>query len=325
MCTAISSTGERHLFGRTLDLECSYSENVVITPRAFDFSFIYEKRQSQGLAMIGTAHVANGVPLYYDAVNEAGLCAAGLNFPQFAVYRPYEEGKRNIASFELIPWVLSQCRSLNEAITLLEDTNVTSDSYSPELPSTPLHWLISDKSGSIAAEPMENGLNIYSDPFGVLTNSPPFPFHLSNLSNYMGLSPSAPSNTLFPSTELAYYSRGLGAFGLPGDFSSASRFVRATFANAHTHKGISKQEQISGFFHVMDTVAQPKGCALTETGRPIYTVYTSCADTESGEYYFTTYGCRQIRCVRLTDSAKRSDTVTAFPMQADENILQTDK
>lgn len=325
MCTAVSSMGERHLFGRTLDLECSYGESVVIAPRAFDFNFIYEKRQTQGLAMIGTAHVSDGLPLYYDAVNEAGLCAAGLNFPQFAVYRAYEEGKRNIASFELIPWVLSQCRSLNEAITLLENTNVTSDCYSPELPPTPLHWLISDKSGSIAVEPMENGLNIHDDPFGVLTNSPPFPFHLSNLSNYMGLAPSAPSNTLFPGTELAYYSRGLGAFGLPGDFSSASRFVRATFANAHTHKGISKQEQVGGFFHVMDTVSQPKGCALTETGRPIYTVYTSCADTESGEYYFTTYGCRQIRCVRLTDAAKRSDTITAFPMQADENILQVDK
>ncbi len=297
MCTAISSTGACHLFGRTLDLEFSYGESVITTPRDFAFKYIYENMPSRRLAMIGTAHLSDGVPLYYDAANEAGLAAAALRFPELAVYHNFTQGKHNVASFELIPWLLGQCSSLKEARKLLERTNVTPHSFSEKLTATPLHWLISDKSGSIAAEPTENGLMIYDALFGVLTNAPEFPFHTDNAEKY------------------------LREKKLPGEFCSQARFVRAVYANSHTQKGETKEEQISGFFHVMESVSQPKGCSLTKDKKPICTVYTSCADTQNGDYYFTTYSCRRIRRVSLTDTAKQSNALSVFPMDAQEDIL----
>ena len=297
MCTAISSKGARHLFGRTLDLEFSYGESVTVTPRDFSFKYIYESTPPRRLAMIGTAHLSDGVPLYYDAVNEAGIAAAALRFPELAVYHGFTQGKHNVASFELIPWLLGQCGSLKDARSLLERTNVTPHSFSESLTATPLHWLISDKSASIAVEPTENGLVIYDAPFGVLTNAPEFPVHSENAERY------------------------LSEKRLPGEFCSQARFVRAAYANLHTQKGQTEAEQISGFFHVLDSVSQPKGCSLSSDGKPVCTVYASCADTQSGDYYFTTYGCRRIRRVSLTDAAKQSSSLSVFPMDAQEDIL----
>ena len=310
MCTAISINGHHHLFGRTLDLECSFGEAAVISPRAF-FS-------ADSFSMVGIAHVSGGVPLYYDAVNEHGLCAAALNFPASARYQPPRKDINNIPSYKLIPFVLGTCKSVDEATELLCRVNVTPDSFSDSLPATPLHWLFADKRSAIAVEPREDGLVITHDPFRVLTNEPPFEFHEKNVTAFMSLSASPPKNNLCPEISLAPYSRGMGAMGLPGDFSSASRFVRAVFALNHT----VGEDEISRFFHVMDTVTVPNGCILTDKGVPVRTVYTSCADTDSLTYYFTDYSCRRIRAVRLCESAKADDSLTVFPIERDEDILR---
>jgi choloylglycine hydrolase len=317
MCTAISDS---HLFGRTLDLEYSYGEAVVVTPRNFAFDFIYEGENFSHPAIIGTAYVSGGYPLYYDAMNESGLAVAALNFPNCAVYRKYTCKKKNIASFELIPYLLSNCEDILSAKKLLENINIVSDSFSPSLTTTPLHWMIADKSGAIVAEPLSDGLKIYDNPFGVMTNAPTFPYHTTNLSNYMKLSPIPPKNDICPTAHLSPYSRGMGAFGLPGDLSSGSRFVRAVFAKSHTQKGDTSSANISRFFHIMDTVSQPRGIALTEDAQPISTVYTSCADLDSLCYYFTTYECRRIRGIRLNDIPPNSSKLTIFSMQENEDI-----
>ncbi len=318
MCTAISKHGVRHLFGRTLDLERSYGERVVIVPRDFRFEFLYEKPSVNSLAIMGCAHVAEGVPLLYDGVNEHGLCAAGLNFPGCAVYRDYAAGMHNIASFELIPRVLSSCRDLASAIELLRTANIVRDNFSEALPATPLHWLIADKSGSAVVEPCAEGVRIYDNPFGILTNSPHFPYHCLNLSNYMQSGSSAPQNNLCPGVSLDLYSRGLGGMGLPGDFSSSSRFVRAVFAKNHTV--CEKESEVTEFFHIMDAVSQPRGCVRTDNGEPVSTVYTSCTDTESGVYYFTTYGNRRIRAVRFNSAPLGSSSIVEYPMSFEEDI-----
>ena len=294
MCTAIFDDG---LFGRTLDLECSYGESVVITPRGYEFNYLYE-REKRNNAIIGVAHIEGGVPLYYDAMNENGLCMASLNFPKYAVYQPRDEGKINIASFELIPYVLRSCDSVTEAVYLLKDINITSDSFSSELEPTPLHWMIADKSGSIVVEAVKGFLNIYRNDFGVMTNSPDFAYHKINASNYMGLDARSHANTLCPKVNLENYSRGLGAFGLPGDFSSASRFIKATFVKNHT---VKDNDKIGRFFHIMDSVSVPKGCIITDTGAAVYTVYTSCMDINGCDFYYTTYEDRRIHRAGLYD------------------------
>ena len=319
MCTAISLSSDKHLFGRTLDLEFSYGESVVITPEKFTFYFRHQAPVSSHPALIGTAHIADGFPLYYDAMNASGLCAAALNFPNYAVYGEPRQSAVNLAACEVIPYILSLCKTLEEARSLLKGVNVTREQFSKKLPSTPLHWIFTDGSGAIVAEPLEDGLRVYENPFGVLTNSPPFDYHVTRLADFLSLSPKPPQNTVFPSADLRPYSRGMGAMGLPGDFSSASRFVRAAFAKAHTRL-VDSGDEISRFFHVIGTASQPNGCALTDVGKPIRTIYTSCIDASERTYYFTTYGCRRIRAVRVNKESTSGAELSIFPMTDEEDI-----
>ena len=122
MCTAATYRTNDSYFGRNLDLERSYHESVTITPRNFRLDFRREDPMDSHLAMIGMATVANGYPLYYDATNEMGLSMAGLNFPENAVYRPEVDGMDNIATFELIPWILGRCATVPaSSILFLQD------------------------------------------------------------------------------------------------------------------------------------------------------------------------------------------------------------
>ena len=292
MCTAIF---DNSLFGRTLDLECSYGEDVAIMPRDYRFKYLYENEKNNN-AIIGVAHIENGVPLYYDAINENGLCMAGLNFPKYAFYQPYCEGKSNIASFEVIPYILRSCDSVNDAIKLLANVSITDDSFSSKLKATPLHWMIADKCGAIVVEATKGFLKIYKNDFGVMTNSPDFNYHRVNASNYMGLDSKAPINRLCPYAELENYSRGLGAYGLPGDFSSVSRFIKAIYVKSHT---CMDKDSINRYFHIMDSVSVPKGCIMTDTSEAVYTVYTSCMDMSKCDFYYTTYENREIKKIEL--------------------------
>ena len=320
MCTAINENQKRHFFGRTLDLERSYGESVVITPRNFQIKFLHEGESKKGYAIIGVAHVSKSLPLYYDAINECGLGIAALNFKGFARYFDALCDKKSIASFELPLWILRGCSNLGEAKEHLSEAVITGDSFDSSLPPTPLHWLIADKTGAITVEQTESGLKIYENRFGVLTNAPDFLFHQLNVANYMSLSAKQPSNNICPQTEVAPYSRGMGAMGLPGDFSSASRFIRAVFAKSHTQECGTGLGEVSRFFHIMGTVSQPLGCAEAEDGKPISTIYTSCADTEKGIYYFTTYKCRRIRGVRMYAHELDSCNLIEFSMDKDEDI-----
>ena len=320
MCTAINDNRYGHLFGRTLDLEYSYNERVVISPRNFKFNFINEKASESGTAIIGMAHIEDGMPLYYDAINEFGLGIATLNFPHFCHYFKHNEKHYNIASFEVIPWILRHCKSVSEAIELLKEAAVTNDCFN-SLQTTPLHWLIGDKKSAVTFEPTAEGIKIYSNPFGVLTNSPEFSYHCLNLANYMHISEDSQPNLIYPDTDILQYSRGMGGIGLPGDFSSASRFVKAVYTKNKTLSSNEKLGNISRFFHIMNTVSQPYGCVKAENGLPVSSIYTSCADTENGIYYFTTYNCRRIRGVSMFEKEINGNELISFDIAGGEDIL----
>lgn len=286
MCTAVTYKNADHYFGRTLDLECSYNETVTVTPRNFPFPFRTKGIVDSHYALIGMATVTNGYPLYYEAANECGLAMAGLNFPDNAHYFAKEPGRDNIAPFEFIPWILGQCKNLSEARKLLNRINLCDISFSEELPVSPLHWLIADRDGAVTVESMAEGLKIHENPVGVLTNNPPFDYHMTHLCDYLNLTP-CPVRNKFGKIELVPYSRGMGTMGLPGDFSSASRFVRAAFVKLNS---VAEEEQsISQFFHILGAVEQQRGCTKMPDGRYEITVYTSCINTDRGIYYYTTY------------------------------------
>ena len=313
MCTAISEVKGGHLLGRTLDLDFSLNESICIAPRGYDFNFLHENVISS-YAIIGACHIANGIPLFYDGMNEHGLCMAGLCFPALAKYNEVRKGKINVASYELIAFILRQCKSTSDAISLFKRINITNESFSSDLKHTPLHWIIADKSGCFVIEPTEGGLEIYENPLRVMTNAPSFPYHIINASNYMGLSSSLQKSSLVNDYEFQPYSNGMGAIGLPGDFSSASRFVRALFAKNHAS---SDSDEIRRAFSILNTVFIPLGCVKTDTGRDFCTIYTSCMSSDSGNYYFNLYGSKRVMCVRMHDVSLDAKTLFSYKMQGD--------
>ncbi len=299
MCTAITYSTKDHYFGRNLDLEYSYKETITITPRNYSFQFRKVKPINHHYAIIGMAYVEENYPLYYDAINEKGLGMAGLNFPNNADYKEIQEGKDNIAPFEFIPWILSQCKNLEEVKELLNTINLAQINFSDQLKASPLHWIISDKEKSITVECVKEGLKIYDNPVGVLTNNPTFDLHMFQLNNYMNLSVEPPTNQFSKKLDLNVYSRGMGALGLPGDLSSASRFVKATFTKMNSISGDSESESISQFFHILGSVEQQRGCVHMGEDKYEITIYSSCCNLDKGIYYYTTYENSQITGINL--------------------------
>lgn len=319
MCTAVSYKTKDHYFGRNLDLERSYKETVTITPRNYPFHFRKIPLMSNHSAMIGIASVVDNYPLYYEATNEHGLSMAGLNFPGNAVYLPEKKGSYNIAPFEFIPWLLGQCKTVQETKKFLDKTNLINISFSGDLPLSPLHWLISDKHESIVVEPMADGIAIFDNPVGVLTNNPPFTYHIYNLSNYLNLTHEEPVNRFTNQIELAPYSRGMGAIGLPGDLSSASRFIKAAFTKLNSVSDESESSSISQFFQILGSVAQQRGCVKVN-GEYEKTVYSSCCNTDKGIYYYTTYENSQITAINMFHEDLDQVKLVSFPLVLQQQI-----
>lgn len=320
VCTAAGYKTKGFYFGRTLDYEFSYGERVAISPRGFRFRRIYGSDITHHYAIAGMAHVADGFPLYYDAMNEKGLCMAGLNFVGNAVYRKPLKGAENLAQFEFIPYILSRCESVGEARELLKRINITDTLFGDEFPLAELHWIIADKDGAVTVESVRDGLMVYDNPVCVLTNNPPFPEQLDGLNKYMGLSAKEPENRFSKSLPLRAESRGMGAIGLPGDLSSRSRFVRAAFVKENSVSGAEESESVSQFFHILGAVEQPKGCCELAGGEYEITIYTSCCSADSGIYYYTTYGNRQISAVDMSREDLDGCALIEYPLVGGERI-----
>ena len=289
MCTAITYKTKDFYFGRNLDVERSYNERVVITPRNFEIKMRCVTALKTHYAIIGMATVINNFPLYFDATNEKGLSMAGLNFPENADYKPFHEKLNNITPFEFIPYILGKCKNIYEALEEVNKINLVNMNFSENLPLSPLHFIISDRTKSLTVESVKDGLKIYENPVGVLTNNPTFDYHLMNLNNYMTLNEGKCENKFSDELKFNNYSLGLGALGLPGDFSSPSRFIKATFVKYKSKLGSSEKESVNQFFHILNSVAMPKGCVLVRDGEYEYTRYSSCCNVDKGIYYYKTY------------------------------------
>ncbi|MCM1122123.1 MAG: choloylglycine hydrolase [Eubacterium sp.] len=320
MCTAATYKTKDFYFGRTLDYEFSYGDEVTVTPRNYPFRFLEMGTRDSHYAMIGMACIMKDYPLYYDAVNEKGLGMAGLNFVGNAFYNKRKEGKDNIAQFEFIPWILCQCTTVKEARKLLDRINLTNIPFSDDLPLAQLHWIIADKDEAIVVESMSTGLKVYDNPVGVLTNNPPFDMQMSALCNYMALSVQPPKCSFAPGLTLTPYSRGMGAMGLPGDLSSQSRFVRAAFVKMNSKSGDGENESVSQFFHILHSVDQQRGCCVLEGGKCEVTIYTSCCNADKGIYYYTAYDNHQITGVDMHRENLDADRLIHYPAIEEEQI-----
>ncbi|MBP3919054.1 MAG: choloylglycine hydrolase [Clostridia bacterium] len=320
MCTAATYQTKDFYFGRTLDYDFSYGEEIVITPRRYLFPMRHEMALSTNYAIIGAACVINGMPLYYDGVNEKGLCMAGLNFVGNAVYNDPNKDMYNVAQFEFIPYILGSCASVAEAEMLLSRINLTKTAFSDTLPCAQLHWIISDCKKCITVECVANGMNIYDNPVGILTNNPTFDKQLFSLNRYMGLSPKSPKNRFSDKLNLHIFSRGMGAIGLPGDLSSQSRFVRAVFVKLNSLSGEDEMSSVSQFFHILNSVDQQRGCCELDENTYEITLYTSCCNASKGIYYYTAYDNHQITAVDLHKENLDGDALVRYSMITEEQI-----
>ena len=322
MCTAATYQTKDFYMGRTLDYEFSYGEKITVMPRNYPLELRHGGSIPSHYAIIGMAHIADDYPLYYDAVNEMGLGIAGLNFVGNAIYSNVKDGCRNVAQYEFIPWLLGQCGTLAEARNLISCMNLVGTPYSDTLPTAQLHWIIADKSGAITVESVADGLRVYENPVGVLTNNPPFDKQMFALNNYMKLSPRQPENLFSSKLELNAYSRGMGALGLPGDLSSASRLARVAFTKLNSISSSSEEDSVGQFFHILGSVDQQRGCCEVSGGKYEITIYTSCCNASRGIYYYTTYTNHQIAAVDMHREDLEGSRLICYPMLDKEEFRQ---
>lgn len=321
MCTAVTYKTKDFYFGRTLDYDFSYAEEVTITPRNYCFRFHNLGEMKSHYAMIGMAFVPENYPLYYDAVNEKGLGMAGLNFVGNACYGVNPNKKTQLAQFEFIPYILGKCASVKEALKELEEIDLVGTLYRKDMPVAQLHWIIADKEQAVTVEFVKEGLKIYENNVGVLTNNPPFDEQLMHLNNFMTLSPRDPKNTFSDKIELKRYSRGMGAIGLPGDLSSQSRFVRVAFVKLNSVSGDSEEESVNQFFHILGAVDQQRGACIVGEKDYEVTIYTSCCNAQKGIYYYTTYENHAITGIDMHRYDLDGKELYRFPIERSERIL----
>lgn len=318
MCTAASFKNKNTYFGRTLDYEFSYGEKVTITPRNYPFEFRHLGLNNNHYAIIGMAHIHNDYPMYYDAMNEYGLGMAGLNFVGNAKYNEVIEGKENVAQFEFISFILSTCKNVLEAKNKIKEINLVKTPYNEYYPAAKLHWILRDTNDCIVVEAMEDGLHIYDNKTGALTNNPPFNYQLENLKNYVSLNNDEPNKSF--SFNEAFYSRGMGTVGLPGDLTSQGRFVRVVYTAHFSVASPDENYSVNQFFHILESVWQTRGLCKINDKYEI-TIYASCMNLNEGIYYYKTYDNPQISAVYLKNENLNSSKLISYDL-AKESIFK---
>lgn len=321
MCTSITMKTQDFYFGRTMDFEFNFNESVVFTPRNYPLTFRKVGQLNRHYAMLGMAAVVDGYPLYAEAVNEAGLCIAGLNFPDNAYYPSTESYKQaNISPFEIILWLLGQCASVVEAKALLTDTHLLNVPFKEDVPLTPLHWHIADKHSSAVLESTKKGMELHDNPIGVLTNNPSFDFQMTNLCQYQNLTSSIPQNCFSNALTSLSFGLGVGCFGLPGDFSPASRFVKASYLKLNSVCDKDEASSISQLFHLLDSVAMVRGSVITKEKLCDITTYVCGINADKGIYYYKTYSNSQLTAVDMRREDLDSSHLKKYSLARTQNI-----
>ena len=314
MCTGVGFEGKRFFFGRNMDIEGSFGEEIVLVPRRFPLDFCRIAKLEAHYAVLGMAAVMDGYPLYADGMNEFGLCMAGLNFVGNAYYHsPEIYGERMLAPYELIPYILATCKNCEEARLALEGACLVNVPFRRDVPLSELHWIVADGEGCLVIESTKSGFHVYDNPSGVLTNNPPFPHQLENSRLYRHLTESDPSTNSF-------FSLGLGAVGLPGDYSSPSRFVRASYLREavmrHGHVDLST------VYRILGAVAPPFGSVLDRNNQPHYTTYSCCMDPVSRRYTYNTHENHRITTISMDEWDLSCGGLHRISIRRSEDLLR---
>lgn len=295
MCTSFLITGVNSILARNMDIDFSLNEKVIIVPK--NYKLFLKKEEdviTNHYAVMGLGTVIDSYPLLGDAMNEKGLSACALNFKGNAKYYKYDTTKFNLAPYELMLYLLCRCHSVSEVKKVLEDINIIDIDFSKQIKNTPLHFMFADKDKSIVVETTVEGMKVYDNVYNVLTNNPPFSYHLENVKHYIHLSTNEISNTFDKKLNIENYSLGQGAVGLPGDYSSSSRFIKVLFIKNNMRYRYDEEDIINHAFKALDAVSMIDGLVQTSNGYE-YTHYQVCYNLSNGKMYYKNYENKYVK------------------------------
>lgn len=325
MCTSLSIKSNKgySFFGRNMDLAYDFNQSVLILPRKCQYKDkVTGNMIKTNYAIIGIGTVIDNHPAMADGMNEKGLACAGLNFDGYAYFedRPVQ-GKINIAPYDFIHWVLSNHETVDEVKSAISNIELVNIPINKNTPVSMLHWMIVDKTGkSIVVEKTKEKLAVYDNNVGVMTNNPTFDWHLTNLNEYLYLTPNQPKETKWSNQNLKALGVGAGTLGIPGDFASVSRFVRIAYIRSNTPLIDDNISAITQFFHMLDYVKMVKGGVVAQDGMEDLTRYSSCMDQEKGIYYYKNYDNNRINAVDMSKEDLNGSEIKVFPYLTTEDI-----
>ena len=310
-CTGISLTAQdgSRVVARTVEwaatpMQCGY----VVAPRGHMHQS-YTPSGANGLQYKGVYGYV-GIyteyePFVVEGVNEAGLSAGLFFFPQYGEYAAYNPARndKTLCDMQFVSWVLSQCSSIDQVKAELAKIDLVTLDHKIGA----VHWRITEPSGRMVVLEVVGGVpHFYENVLGVITNAPGFLWHMTNLNNYVNLEPgSAPNNTIKPGVTLQALGHGSGMLGLPGDFTSPSRFVRATFFQTTAPVWATGFDTVVQAFHILNNFDIPIGSqharADIPKNLPSATQFTAASDLKAMKFYYRTAWNSNIRCIDLMD------------------------
>ena len=319
MGTAVHlQTGDRTCFlGRTLDLAHSFQQAPLLLPRGLRYlSRASGVRETLRRAVLGMGTLLHGHPVLAEGMNESGLACICLGFPGCAQYAPDPAGgKTNLAPYDFLLWALSGHDTAAEAAAALHTLRLVDVPLDGKTPAPALHWMLADAGGNaLVVEPAQEGCRVFSNPVGVLANEPDLPWHLTNWKAHSALSPQPPVWSRDPSVQ------GSGTLGLPGDFTSPARFLRAAYARAHLPPVHSGREGLTQVFHLLDYASLVPGAVGTPAGLEVATQYSCCMDLTRRVYYYRTCENSRVTAISLEPKGQERDFITVYPYCAGQDI-----
>ncbi len=318
MCTSVMlrSLDGQIIIGRNMDFATGLDPDVCFVPEGFSWSSIADPATTQ----VNThSYVAAGqgdekYVLVAEGVNDANFGGCELYFSDFASYGdpsdPRSE-KRRLASSEFLGYCLGMCTSVQDLPDIIASTELVGipDPYTKVV--APLHWIFADKTGAcVVIESTVGSFKLYENPLGVMTNSPDFPWHMTNLRNYLSLKTEQQTAADWDGLALETFAQGFGVWGMPGDHNPTSRFIKTAFQKTHLEALKTGDEAVLGCFHLLDSVSIPKGVVILPSGNDEHTLYTSVMNLTDPSYFFTTYDNREIVRADVNQLASQHTTLT---------------
>lgn len=305
MCTAMTlqSQSKELFFSRTMDFPHDIMPQLYIVPSSYVWCNSLNNHQFRdSYRFIGLGQELDGILGFFDGVNEKGFAAAALYFAGYARYDAPSAPKaaNPIASIDFLHYILGRCASVQELPALLKDITIVGIPDPITKTIAPLHWITADRSGAcVIIEPTKRELELLTNPMGIMSNSPDFHWHTTNLRNYMEVSPTQTEEVCWDNICLTPFGQAGGTIALPGGFTSPECFVRTAYLKAHLPKPKNRREAITACFHIMENVSIPKGAVITSQNTYDYTKYTALINTNTCEYFYRTYDDIQIKTTCL--------------------------